>query len=252
MTAATARLAAGEPPINFAAHQFRAGNMAGARDDFEQMLAMLIAAVFPGARAIAAHPGDWGIDVLLGDLRAVDGQRLTDSLQRRAAALEAGQSRLAGLREELRAARQSAPAGRRAEVLRRVGDRYRQLLGEWRYPRPGDAFVRDDLTPCTRGEPYTSASPGGRTLIALAWQLAIFETARETRSSHPGFLLLDSPQKNLGRTEGDVVDRIYRHLERWLARRGQGAQIIVADNAPPRAAAADVVTRFSRQAGLID
>ncbi|MBL7259837.1 hypothetical protein [Paractinoplanes lichenicola] len=62
------RLAAGEPPINFAAHQFRAGNLAGARDDFEQMLAMLISAIHPGARAIAANPGDWGIDVLLGDL----------------------------------------------------------------------------------------------------------------------------------------------------------------------------------------
>ncbi len=61
-------LAAGEPPINFAAHQFRAGNVAGARDDFEQMLAMLIATIYPGARAIAANPGDWGIDVLLGDL----------------------------------------------------------------------------------------------------------------------------------------------------------------------------------------
>ena len=67
-SATTARLAAGEPPINFAAHQIRAGNLAGARDDFEQMLAMLIAAVHPGARQIAAHPGDWGIDVLLGDL----------------------------------------------------------------------------------------------------------------------------------------------------------------------------------------
>jgi hypothetical protein len=67
-TVATTRLAAGEPPINFAAHQFRAGNMAGARDDFEQMLAMLISAIYPGARAIAANPGDWGIDVLLGDL----------------------------------------------------------------------------------------------------------------------------------------------------------------------------------------
>ena len=35
MTAAAAAmsLASGEPPINFAAHQFRAGNMAGARDD---------------------------------------------------------------------------------------------------------------------------------------------------------------------------------------------------------------------------
>src|SRR5438477_4645939 len=42
--------------------------MAGARDDFEQMLAMLIAAIYPGARSIAANPGDWGIDVLLGEL----------------------------------------------------------------------------------------------------------------------------------------------------------------------------------------
>ena len=61
-------LASGEPAINFAAHQFRAGNMAGARDDFEHMLAMLIDAVHPGARLIAANPGDWGIDILLGDL----------------------------------------------------------------------------------------------------------------------------------------------------------------------------------------
>ncbi|MFY1670315.1 hypothetical protein ACN27G_10180 [Plantactinospora sp. WMMB334] len=67
-TAAATNLASGEPPINFAAHQFRAGNMAGARDDFEQMLAMLIQAVHPGARAIAANPGDWGIDILLGEL----------------------------------------------------------------------------------------------------------------------------------------------------------------------------------------
>ncbi|HKT02964.1 MAG TPA: hypothetical protein VJT31_25820 [Rugosimonospora sp.] len=66
--AAAMSLASGEPPINFAAHQLRAGNMAGARDDFEQMLAMLIAAVSPGARTIAANPGDWGIDVLLGEL----------------------------------------------------------------------------------------------------------------------------------------------------------------------------------------
>jgi hypothetical protein len=73
MTAAAAvtNLASGEPPINFAAHQFRAGNMAGARDDFEQMLAMLVAAIHPGARLIAANPGDWGIDVLVGDLSGV-------------------------------------------------------------------------------------------------------------------------------------------------------------------------------------
>ena len=41
---------------------------------------------------------------------------------------------------------------------------------------------------------------------------------------------------------------VYRHLEGWLARAGQGVQIIVADNALPPAAAADGVVRFSRQA----
>ncbi|MEV0327443.1 hypothetical protein AB0H63_13495 [Micromonospora echinospora] len=61
-------LAAGEPPINFRAHEVRTGNPAGARDDFEQMLAMLVGATYPGARLIAANPGDWAIDVLVGDL----------------------------------------------------------------------------------------------------------------------------------------------------------------------------------------
>src|SRR5215467_9413661 len=59
---AVSSLASGEPPINFAAHQIRAGNIAGAREDFQQMLGMLVAAVQPGARMIAANPGDWGID----------------------------------------------------------------------------------------------------------------------------------------------------------------------------------------------
>ncbi|TWJ24226.1 serine/threonine protein kinase [Micromonospora endolithica] len=61
-------LATGEPPINFRAHEVRTGNSAGARDDFEQMLAMLVRATHPGARLIAANPGDWAIDVLVGDL----------------------------------------------------------------------------------------------------------------------------------------------------------------------------------------
>ncbi|GGL00169.1 serine/threonine protein kinase [Mangrovihabitans endophyticus] len=61
-------IAAGEPPVNFAAHQIRAGSLAGAREDFEQMLAALVRAMHPAARRIAAHRGDWGIDVLLGEL----------------------------------------------------------------------------------------------------------------------------------------------------------------------------------------
>jgi hypothetical protein len=61
-------LPAGEPPINFYVHQIRAANAAGARDEFEQMLRDLVAVCHRGARLIAANPGDWGIDVVVGDL----------------------------------------------------------------------------------------------------------------------------------------------------------------------------------------
>jgi hypothetical protein len=54
--------------INFAAHLARAGR-AGASEDFEQMLGLLVGATFGEANLVFANPGDWGIDVLVGDLR---------------------------------------------------------------------------------------------------------------------------------------------------------------------------------------
>jgi hypothetical protein len=56
-----------QPMINFSAHEARAGR-AGARGDFEQMLGLLVQAIHGGASLIFANPGDWGIDVLVGDL----------------------------------------------------------------------------------------------------------------------------------------------------------------------------------------
>lgn len=59
---------AGEARINFAAHQVRT-NGAGARQDFEEMIGQLVKAVRPGVtRMVAANPGDWGIDVFIGNL----------------------------------------------------------------------------------------------------------------------------------------------------------------------------------------
>jgi hypothetical protein len=60
--------ASGEPPIQFFVHQARAGE-AGAREEFEQMLALLVQATSGHANLVYANPGDWGIDVLVGDLR---------------------------------------------------------------------------------------------------------------------------------------------------------------------------------------
>jgi WD40 repeat protein len=56
-----------QPMINFAAHQARAGTT-GAREDFEQMLGLLVRATSGEANLVFANPGDWGIDVVVGNL----------------------------------------------------------------------------------------------------------------------------------------------------------------------------------------
>jgi hypothetical protein len=192
--------------------------------------------------------------------RAAGGLRLLHALERRAVDIARTESTIAGLREELAAVTAGGPRPDRSSVVAGVSRRFAEILSELQYPKLADAHLADDLTPYVRGEPYTAASSGGRTLIALAWQLALFEVAWETRSSHPGFLLLDSPQKNLaqaGFADGVTIGRIYGHLRGWLAGRGTGAQIVVADNAPPPDTDDDVIVRFTRRAdqppyGLID
>jgi LSD1 subclass zinc finger protein len=197
--------------------------------------------------------------------RTSAGLRLAHSLDERARDLARQEAAIATLHEELAAAGGTRHRPERSAVVHRVSERYRDILAAWHYPKLADAYLADDLTPYVRGSRYSSASSGGRTLISLAWQLAVFEVAWETGSSHPGFLLLDSPQKNLGPTgERDAefadtitVADIYRHLQGWLAGRGAGAQIIVADNAPPLEADLHVILRFSRRRdrppyGLID
>jgi hypothetical protein len=56
------------PLINFAAHQVRAGS-AGAYEDFEQMAGLLVRALLGQDARRVVGPYDWGIDVLVGDLR---------------------------------------------------------------------------------------------------------------------------------------------------------------------------------------
>jgi hypothetical protein len=188
--------------------------------------------------------------------------KMFDGLDRRAVTVTRLETSLRALRAELE---ESTAQPDRNDVVRRISKRYGEILAAWRYPKFEQAFVDTSLVPHMRGTAYTHASSGGRTLIALAWILAICEVAWETRSAHPGFLMIDSPQKNLGQggdRDAEFADSVavadfYRHLHDWLTGPGQGAQILVVDNAPPPSADDDVVVRFSRRAdqppyGLID
>ncbi|MFI6098227.1 hypothetical protein ACIA8G_21920 [Lentzea sp. NPDC051213] len=194
--------------------------------------------------------------------RARTAIKMLDSLDRRATTVGRLDTALKALRGELEHATTQPD---RNDVIHRVSERYAAILTAWRYPKLEQAFVDNNLVPHMRGSTYTHASSGGRTLISLAWILAIFEIAWETGSAHPGFLMIDSPQKNLGQggdRDAEFADSIavadfYKHLHDWLAGPGHGAQILVVDNAPPATVDDDVVVRFSRRAdqppyGLIE
>jgi hypothetical protein len=127
--------------------------------------------------------------------RARTAIKMFDSLDRRAVTVTRLDASLRTLRAELE---ESAAQPDRNHVIHLISERYAAILAAWRYPKFEQAFVDSHLSPHMRGSAYTHASSGGRTLIALAWILSIFEVAWETGSAHPGFLMIDSPQKNLG------------------------------------------------------
>ena len=92
------------------------------------------------------------------------------------------------------------------------------------------------------------------TLISLAWELALFEQAIEEGHPHPGFLMIDSPQKNLtpeGSAREDefgdpaIGSHVWDHLLAFAERMGDRAQLIIVDNRPRPQADSAVVVRYT-------
>jgi hypothetical protein len=181
-----------------------------------------------------------------------------------------------------RKARYLENATSRDATLTLIGERMYKILKDFGYPKINLVHLERNLVPFVRGRRYDKVgSSGAMTLIALAWELALFELAFEQGSGHPGFVIVDSPQKNLvpgavtvptssalGTDDGveigqlitarrrNIVENIYRHVVSWLAKH-PGAQIIFVDNQPPSEADQHVVVRYSQSPddppyGLID
>jgi len=187
-------------------------------------------------------------------------------------ALAAKASALSGISEELRELekhiaklKESAPD--RDYVAGELSKCFDTLLGEFRFPKLHDAGLDDKYIPHVRGLLYSKlGSSGAFTLVSLAWFLAILETSASLGAAHPGFLMMDSPQKNLthrGGQPGDeftssaIVTAVYAHLMKWADGPGRRFQLIVVDNEPPTAAENRVVKRYSLNPnrppyGLID
>lgn len=171
-----------------------------------------------------------------------------------------------------RKARYLKNATPRDTTLTRIGERLFKILEDFGYPKVGLVHVDRNLVPFVRGRRYDKVgSSGAMTLIALAWELALFELAFEEGAGHPGFLMVDSPQKNLvpgaitvpttpdrGADDGgaeigllitarsrNIVENIYSHVVSWLTKH-PGAQIVFVDNQPPSVADQHIVVRYSQ------
>ncbi|RFA06683.1 hypothetical protein B7R21_18975 [Subtercola boreus] len=160
--------------------------------------------------------------------------------------------------EQLRGARKRGRPDRDA-ILRQLASRFGSILEDIGYPKLRDPYIDGNLVPYVRGLPYTEASSGGMVIIALAWNLALWEIAFEQDADAPGLLIIDSPQKNLGHNsagddeefaDAQLVERFYAHVKTWLATDGIGAQAIIVDNSPPSTVANDVVVNFTRNPNM--
>jgi hypothetical protein len=191
-----------------------------------------------------------------------------DGLERRGAERARLDREMDAVRNELRVHQSQQPS--RDAVVQGLSGRFRSILADFGFPKLDDPempYLDNDFVPHVRGNPYRAiGSSGGLTLISLAWMLTIFERAIEEARPHPGFLLIDSPQKNLSPRDGQAGDefrdpaialRVWNHILRWSSERGRYRQLIVVDNSPPPEAESAVVVRYTGRPeqppyGLID
>jgi hypothetical protein len=146
----------------------------------------------------------------------------------------------------------------RDELIQAVTGRFEAILRDFGFPKlddPEAPYLDKNFTPHVRGVSYRDiGSAGAMTLISLAWELALFELAIEEGHPHPGFLMIDSPQKNLtpegGHQDNEFGDpaigsHVWDHLLAFAQRMGGRAQLIVVDNRPRPQAESAVVVRYT-------
>ncbi len=178
-----------------------------------------------------------------------------EALERRKADLAKLEARQQAVGKELDGRRKNRPE--KEQVVADLSEHFADLLRAWGFPKvdeDGAPRLDEGFVPWVHGRPYREVgSSGALTLIAVAWHLTLFERAIEEGLPHPGFLIIDSPQKNLspdavGDTEfldPKIVESMWSHMANWCEHHPQ-AQILVVDNTPPALVGDQVIVRFSR------
>jgi uncharacterized Zn finger protein (UPF0148 family) len=85
------------------------------------------------------------------------------------------------------------------DIVNRLSKLFNKILGEFYFPKLSDAFIKEsNYLPYVRGVKYDELGSGGAiTMTTMAYFLSI-ALLNSPNKNHPGFLIVDSPRKNLG------------------------------------------------------
>lgn len=141
----------------------------------------------------------------------------------------------------------------RQELVGDLSERFGSILTSFGLHKVESPGLDGHYVPYNRGMHYSRLSSGTKTLVSIAWALAILELAVERGHPHPGFLVIDGVAKNLtpADTAADpdlepaIIERVYVHIQRWLAGPGRDAQVVFVDNWPPRLAESSILVRYT-------
>jgi len=85
------------------------------------------------------------------------------------------------------------------DVINELSELFQKILESFSFPKLEDAFIKEsDYLPYVRGVKYDELGSGGAvTMTTMAYFLTI-ALLKSKNKNHPGFLIIDSPRKNLG------------------------------------------------------
>lgn len=130
--------------------------------------------------------------------------KMFEEVDRQKKIIEDKKESLSILKNNLKAYKESETD--KDNLFRELSQIFSDVLKEFKYPKLSTAYIdSNDYLPYVRGRKYDDiGSSGGVTIITMAYYLSIMLLGISEKFHHLGFLLIDSPRKNLGADNKDI------------------------------------------------
>lgn len=174
--------------------------------------------------------------------KAEESLKMFDEIDRQKKIIKDKNESILALKNNLKAYKDSMTEEN--DLFRDLSNIFSQILKDFKYPKLSTAYIdENDYLPYVRGRKYDDiGSSGGVTLITMAYYLSLMLLGVEKPFFHPGFLMIDSPRKNLGADNKDdevefkdeeIFNSIIRTMYSIAESNKDKLQLIVINNGYP-------------------